>query len=119
MAQDLGKSYLPRLSFKKGEPGFIQIVGGLIAGTWQSYGAVVDVKLGRSPTEAIITWSRCPWPAFAKEFNVAMKEDLAGCNLVMATVVNMANAFMGTDLKVETMKAIPRSEGACVRRLYK
>ena len=119
MGQELGKSFLPRLSFKKGENAFVQNVAGLIAGAWQGYGAVVGVKEGATPSEAIITWTRCPWPAFAKDFNVPMKEDVGGCDLVLNIIVDMANAFMGTNLKIETQKAIPRGEGVCLRRLYK
>jgi hypothetical protein len=119
MGQDLGKSFLPRLGFKKGENGFVQNVAGLIAGAWQGYGALAGAREGAAPSEAIITWTRCPWPSFAKDFEVPMKEDVAGCDLALNIIVDMANAFMGTSLKIETLKAIPRGEGMCVRRLYK
>lgn len=119
MGNDLGKSFLPRLSFSKGEEAFINQVARLYAGAWQNYGAVVKVEKGGNPTEVRIKWERCPWPSFAKEFGVPMKEDVEGCDLCLQTILDMVNAFMGTTLKIETQKAIPRGEGVCLRRLYK
>jgi hypothetical protein len=119
MAHDLGKSYLPRLSFSKGEEAFLKQVAGLYVNTWQGYGAVVKVEKGSNPMEAFIKWERCPWPSFAKDFGAPLKEDVVGCDLVLQITLKMVNAFMGTNFKIETQKAIPRGEGVCLRRLYK
>lgn len=119
MGSDLGKSFLPRLSFSKGEEAFIKQVARLYAGAWQNYGAVVKVDDGSMPYEVFIKWERCPWPTFAKEFGVPMNEDVEGCDLCLQAILDLVNAFMGTNLKIETHKAIPRGEGVCLRRLYK
>jgi hypothetical protein len=119
MAEDLAKSYLPRLSFLKGEEAFLKQVAGLYASTWQAYGAVVKVAPGSNPMEVFIEWQRCPWPSIGADYGAPLKEDVKGCDLVLQTALDAINRFMGTNFKIETQKAIPRGEGVCVRRLYK
>lgn len=119
MAQNMGKGFLPRLNFKKGEQAFLNLVAGLYASTWQGFGAVAKVEPGSNPMEVFIKWERCPWPAIAKDYGAPLSEDVKGCDLVLQVTLDMVNAFMGTAFKIETQKAIPRGEGQCLRRLYK
>ncbi len=119
MAEDMGRGFLPRLNFKKGEEGFLNLVAGLYASAWQGFGAVVKIEPGKNPMEAFIKWERCPWSSFASDFDAPLSEDVKGCDLVLQKTLDMVNAFMGTNFKIETLKAIPRGEGQCLRRLYK
>ena len=119
MAKDTGKSYLPRMNLLKGEEGLLMSVARAYQGLWTTNGAVVKIEKGKTPGEIFIKWERCPWPTSAKEFGVSMKEDLLGCDRYLQTFLDEVNAFLGTNLKVETQKAIPSGDGVCLRRLYK
>lgn len=119
MAKDMGKGFLPRLSFSKGEEAFLKQVAGLYVNVWQGFGAIVKIEKGSNPMEAFIKWERCPWPSFAKDYGAPLSEDVKGCDLVLQTTLDLVNSFMNTNFKIETQKAIPRGEGVCLRRLYK
>jgi len=116
---DVSKNFFPMLNLRKGEEGLILDLGRALAGTGIANGAVVTVDKGETPLEAFIRWERCPWPTFAKRYGASMKEDLLGCDKFLQTIVAETNAFLGTDLKIETQKAIPSGDGVCLRRLYK
>ena len=116
---DVAKNFFPMLNLLKGEEGLILNLGRALAGTGIANGAVARVEKGEGPLEALIRWERCPWPTFAKRYGASMKEDLLGCDKFLQTIVAEVNAFLGTDLKIETQKAIPSGDGVCLRRLYK
>jgi hypothetical protein len=118
MAKETGKSYLPRMNLLKGEEGLLMSVARAFQGLWSTNGAVVEIEKGQNAGELLVKWTRCPWPTSAKEYGASMKEDLTGCDRYLQTFVDEVNAFLGTDLKVETQKAIPSGDGVCLRRIY-
>ncbi len=118
MAKETGKSYLPRMNLLKGEEGLLMSVARAFQGLWSTNGAVVEIEKGQNAGEVLVKWTRCPWPTSAKEHGASMKEDLTGCDRYLQTFVDEVNAFLGTDLKVETQKAIPSGDGVCLRRIY-
>jgi hypothetical protein len=118
MAKDTGKSYLPRMNLLKGEEGLLMSVARAYQGLWSTNGAVVEIEKGEKAGEVLVKWKRCPWPTSAKEFGASMKEDLSGCDRYLQTFLDEVNAFLGTNLKVETQKAIPSGDGVCLRRIY-
>ena len=118
LGKDTGKSYLPRMNLLKGEEGLLMSVARAFQGLWSTNGAVVEIEKGQNAGEVLVKWTRCPWPTSAKEYGASMKEDLTGCDRYLQTFVDEVNAFLGTDLKVETQKAIPSGDGVCLRRIY-
>jgi hypothetical protein len=118
MGKETGKSYLPRMNLLKGEEGLLMSVARAFQGLWSTNGAVVEIQKGESTGEVFVTWKRCPWPTSAKEYGASMKEDLTGCDRYLQTFLDEVNAFLGTDLKIETQKAIPSGDGVCLRRIY-
>ena len=118
MAKETGKSYLPRMNLLKGEEGLLMSVARAFQGLWSTNGAVVEIEKGQNAGEVLVKWTRCPWPTSAKEHGASMKEDRTGCDTYLQTFVDEVNAFLGTDLKVETQKAIPSGDGVCLRRIY-
>jgi hypothetical protein len=118
MGKDTGKSYLPRMNLLKGEEGLLMSVARAFQGLWSTNGAVVDIQKGDTASEVLVIWQRCPWPTSAKEHGASMKEDLTGCDHYLQAFIDEVNAFLGTDLKVETQKAIPSGDGVCLRRIY-
>lgn len=119
MGKDTGNSYLPRMNLLKGEEGLMMSVARAYQGLWTTNGAVVKIEKGESPHELFIKWERCPWPTAAKEHGASMKEDLLGCDRYLQAFLGQVNAFLGTNLQVETQKAIPSGDGVCLRRLFK
>ncbi len=119
MGTEIGKSLLPRLNWLKGEEAWLMSLARSLAGNWKTQGALVSVEKGENPFEVFIKWHRCPWPTYAKEYDVDMKEDVACCDCILETTLKDVNVFFNVDYKIETLKAIPRGEGVCLRRLYK
>lgn len=119
MGTELGKRFLPRLNWLKGEEAWLLALAKAYAAHWTSHGAVVKLEKGEGPFEALIKWERCPWPTFAKEYGVEMEEDVLCCDRVLQSALEDVNVFFNVDYRIETLKAIPRGEGVCLRRLYK
>jgi hypothetical protein len=116
---DIGKSFLPRLNWLKGEEAWLMNLARSISRTWSLQGAIVKVEAGENPTEVLIKWERCPWPTYAKQYGVDMEEDVLTCDRILETILKDVNIFFNVQYEIETLKAIPRGQGMCVRRLYK
>lgn len=116
---ELGKASLPRLNWLKGEEVWLRSLAGGIAAQWIMQGGVVRVDKGEKPFEMMIRWERCPWPSYAKEYGVKMEEDVVCCDRILQTLLIDVNVFFNVNYKIETLKAIPRGQGVCLRRLYK
>ncbi|MFO7459566.1 MAG: hypothetical protein R6X07_03010 [Desulfatiglandales bacterium] len=119
IGKELGKQSLPRLNWLKGEEAWLRSLAGGIAAQWIMQGAVVKVEKGEKPTEVFITWDRCPWPSYAKEYGVKMEEDVLCCDRILQSILPDVNVFFNVNYKIETLKAIPRGQGVCLRRLFK
>lgn len=114
--KDVAKSYFPRVRLDK--PNFVENIAKLFVNSWRNQGAVVKVEPGADENEVFIIWERCPWPTTAKNYGAPMAEDVAGCDLALQTTIADVGLFANRKLKIETLKAIPRGEGTCVRRLW-
>ena len=119
IGKELGKQSIPRLNWLKGEEVWLRSLAGGIAAQWIMQGAVVKVEKGEKSTEAFIKWERCPWPTFAKEYGVTMEEDVLCCDRILQSILPDVNVFFNVNYKIETLKAIPRGQGVCLRRLFK
>jgi len=116
---ELGHGFLPRLNWLKGEEGFLKGLCGNIIGEWKKQGALVEVKPGDKPFEAYLIWTRCPWPTYCNQYGVDMEEDVQNCDQILQSILVPVNKFFGVNYSIETLKAIPRGQGQCLRRLYK
>lgn len=119
MGSEFGKGLLPRLNWLKGEEAWLMSLAGAYAGNWSTQGALVKLEKGQNPFEVFIKWERCPWPTYAKEYDVEMEEDVLCCDKILQAALTDINVFFNVDYKIETLKAIPRGQGVCLRRLYK
>jgi hypothetical protein len=119
IGKELGKQSLPRLNWLKGEEAWLRSFAGGIAAQWIMQGAVVRVEKGEKPFEMFIKWERCPWPTYAKEYGVKMEEDVLCCDRILQNILPDVNLFFNVNYKIETLKAIPRGQGVCLRRLFK
>lgn len=116
---ELGKASLPRLNWLKGEEVWLRSLAGGIAMQWMTHGAIVKVEKGEKPSEIFIKWERCPWPTYAKEYGIKMEEDVLCCDRILQSILPDINTFFNVNYKIETLKAIPRGQGVCLRRLFK
>lgn len=119
MGVDLGKGFLPRLNWLKGEEAFIMNLGRQLAGIWANEGAIVSVEQGENPSEVLIRCTRDPWPTAAKEYGVPMEEVALTREKLFQTILLDVNIFFNIELRIEMLKAIPRGEGEWLFRLYK
>jgi hypothetical protein len=117
--KEIGKGFLPRLNWLKGEEAWLMNLANSYAGQWINHGAIVKVENGANPFEVFIKWERCPWPTFAKEYGVKMEEDILCCDRILQSILMDVNVFFNVNYRIETLRAIPRGEGMCLRRLYK
>lgn len=119
MGKDIGKSFLPRLNWLKGEDAFILNLGRAMAGVWLTEGGLAFAEKGEAPGEVFIRCTRCPWPTAAKEFGVPMEEVAVTRETLFKAILEDVNMFFNIDLGLEMLKAIPRGEGEYLIRLYK
>lgn len=113
---DTAKAYFPRTNLAK--PNWLQAMANNFVATWMMRGAKIRLEKGANDNEVLIIWDRCPFPTAAKQYGASMAEDLAGCDMGLKTTVAQLAAFTNKKLHIETLKAIPKGQGACVRRLW-
>ena len=116
--EEIGKATLPRLNWLKGEQAWHMSLAQAIAANWTAQGAVVSVGPGGSDSELLVKWTRCPWPSYAKDYGAKMEDDVRCCDRILETILRDVNLFFNVSYKIETLKAIPRGQGMCLRRLY-
>ena len=119
MGKDIGKGFLPRLNWLKGEDAFMLNLGRSLAGLWNTEGGLATAEPGENPGEVFIKCTRCPWPTAAKEFGVPMEEVALSRERLFQTILEDVNVFFNINLNIEMLKAIPRGEGIYLFRLYK
>lgn len=117
--KDIGKSFLPRMNWLKGEEGFMMILARALAGLWITDGGLATVEKGEIPGEILIKCTRDPWPSWAKEFGVPMEEVALCRERMYQSILEDVSVFMNIPLKIEMQKAIPRGQGETVMRLCK
>ncbi len=117
--KDIGKSFLPRMNWLKGEEGFMMILGKALAGLWITDGGLATAEKGENPGEIFIKCTRDPWPTWDKEFGVSMEEVALCRERMYQSVLEDVSMFMNIPLKIELEKAISRGQGETVMRLYK
>ena len=119
MGKDIGKNFLPRLNWLKGEETFMMNLGRALAGIWVMEGGTAMADKGENSGEVFIRCTRCPWPTAAKEFGVPMEEVALTRERLFQAILEDVNVFFNINLKIEMLKAIPRGEGEYLLKLYK
>ncbi|MEM2870765.1 MAG: hypothetical protein QW379_10200 [Thermoplasmata archaeon] len=115
VGHDTAKAYVTSLDLSK--PTFLEDIGRLIVQSSTMMGESARLRRGGGPNEVFVEWDRCPWPEFARRYGATMEEDVLGCDRWFQTVIKDINDIFGTDVKLETLSAIPRGDRTCTRRL--
>jgi len=119
MGKDMGKDFLPRLNWLKGEEGFMMNLGRSLAGLWITEGGIAFAEKGENPGEIFVKCKRCPWPTAAKQYGVPMEEVALTRERLFQTMIEDVSFFLNIKVKIEMLKAIPRGQGEWLFRLYK
>jgi hypothetical protein len=117
--QEIGKAFLPRLNWLKGEEFFLMSLGRSLAGIWGTEGGIAAAEKGTTAGEVMIRCTRDPWPSWAKEYGVPMEEVALCRERMFQAILEDVSVFFSIPLKIELLKAIPRGQGETVMRLYK
>jgi hypothetical protein len=117
--KEVGKSFLPRLNWLKGEEAFLLALGRQLADIWVTEGGLATAEKGVKAGEVVIRCTRDPWPSWAKEYGVPMEEVALCRERMFQAILEDVSVFFNVPLKVEQQKAIPRGQGETVMRLYK
>jgi hypothetical protein len=116
VGHDTAKAYFGMLD--KSRSTFVEDIGKCIVFSSTVMGEDAVIEKGQDSTEVYVRWDQCPWPEFARRYKVSMEEDVAGCDKWFQTVISDINELFNTNVKLETLKAIPRGDGVCLRRLW-
>jgi hypothetical protein len=117
--KEMGKGFLPRLNWLKGEEAFLMSLGRSLADIWRTEGGIAAAEQGPNPGEVMIRCTRDPWPSWAKEYGVPMEEVALCRERMFKSILEDVSIFFNVPLEIELIKAIPRGQGETVMRLYK
>jgi hypothetical protein len=117
--KEIGKSFLPRLNWLKGEEVFLMNLGRSLADIWNNEGGSAVVEKGAGAGEVTIRCTRDPWPSWAKEYGVPMEEVAVCRERMYQSILHDVSVFFNIPLKIEMLKAIARGQGETVMRLYR
>ena len=115
VGHDTAKAYFGMLDVSK--PSFLEDIAKCIVMSSTMMGENAKIVKSENENEVFVQWDRCPWPEFARRYDVPMEEDVLGCDKWFQTVIEDINQLFNTKVKLETTKAIPRGDGCCVRRI--
>lgn len=115
VGHDTAKAYFNMLD--KSKPSFVEDIGKCIVQSSTMMGEDAKILEDKKEGEIYVQWDRCPWPEFARRYGAPMEEDVLGCDMWFQTVIKDINALFNTNVKLETLKAIPRGDGVCLRRI--
>jgi hypothetical protein len=115
VGHDTAKAYFNVLDVSKDT--YIKDIAQAIVNSSTMMGEDAKLVPGENENEIYVQWDRCPWPEFARRYGAPMEEDVAGCDMWFQTVIADINELFNTNVKLETLKAIPRGERVCLRRI--
>ncbi len=115
VGHDTAKAYFNMLD--KSKPGFIRDIGKAIVNSSTMMGEDAKIVNGENENEIYVQWDRCPWPEFARRYGAPMEEDVLGCDKWFTTVISDINELFNTNVRLETLKAIPYGDKVCLRRI--
>lgn len=108
------KSYARRIDRTK--PLAVQVAS-CIAWSSRSMGEDASVETSEGKDEAFVRHTSCPWLRWHQRLDL-LKEDRPGCDSWFHSTVDGISAALGTDVRVETLEAMPDGDPCCLRRIW-
>jgi len=115
VGHDTAEAYFQMLDISR--PSFLEDLAGCIVGSSLMMGESARVVKSEKEGEVFVEWTRCPWPEYARRYGASMEEDVLGCDKWFQTTIEDVNKLFNVKVTLETLKAIPRGDGVCLRRL--
>ncbi|MEE9224074.1 MAG: hypothetical protein V3U51_04935 [Thermoplasmata archaeon] len=114
VGHDTAKNYLKHLDPEKPLPE--QIAKNFVFSS-QAMGEDAEFVEGKDEKEAFAQHVGCPWFEWHQRLD-KLDQDQAGCDKWLETFVDDINKELGTNLKWETVKSIPKGDEVCLRRFW-
>jgi len=113
-AHDTGKAYLKMLDKEASLP--MQIAESIVKSSI-TMGEDAKIIKGENDDEYFVKHEACPWFDWHKRLGL-LPEDRPGCDMWYFKTVEYMNQALGTDVKIETTKALPDGDDCCMRRIW-
>ncbi len=86
---------------------------------WSSRCMGEDARLvdGEKPGECFVKHEACPWHRW-HESQGLLQEDRPGCDRWFQATIRTINEKLGTQLRFETLSALPEGGDCCLRRIW-
>jgi len=110
--EETSRAYLKRIDPTK--PLAPQVANSI---AWSSQCMGEEVVVEEDGNEASVRHEDCPWFHWHKRLDL-LAEDRPGCDRWFGTVVEDINAKFGTNLRFETLEALPEGGSSCLRRFW-
>ncbi|MFH1421642.1 MAG: hypothetical protein ABIH42_02870, partial [Planctomycetota bacterium] len=113
-ARDTAKGYIRKIDTKK--PLAPQIAEAMV---YDSITMGEDAKLlpGKNDKESFVHHDGCPWFDWHARLKL-LEEDQPGCDAWFFTTIDLVNKKLGTNIKIETVKSLPKGDSCCLRRVW-
>jgi 2,4-dienoyl-CoA reductase (NADPH2) len=113
-ARETAKGYLKRIDPSKPLPKQIakeMVSSSIIMGE--------DAKLvvGKDEDEAFVHHDSCPWYEWHTRLHI-LEEDQPGCDTWFFKTIEYINQKLGKNVKIETLKSLPKGDACCLRRIW-
>ncbi|MBI4568049.1 MAG: hypothetical protein HY719_06590 [Planctomycetes bacterium] len=112
--RDTAGAYLKRVD--RAKPLAAQIAAS-IAWSSRCMGEEARAEPGRDAGEAFVRHRACPWLEWHRAQGL-LEEDQPGCDRWFQSVVAEINRALGTEVRVETLEALPSGGSCCLRRFW-
>jgi 2,4-dienoyl-CoA reductase (NADPH2) len=113
-ARDTAKGYLRRIDPSKPLPA--QIAREMVSSS-VIMGEDAKLIIGKDENEAYVHHDGCPWYDWHLRLHL-VEEDEPGCSAWFYKTVEYINQKLGTNVKIETIKALPKGDICCLRRIW-
>ena len=112
--EQTGQAYLRRIDREL--PLAPQIAEGIC---WSSecMGEDAEVAPGASDREAFVVHSACPWQKWHEQQGL-VAEDRPGCDEWFRATIDTINRALGSNVRFETVEALPEGGRSCRRRIW-
>ena len=73
---------------------------------------------GAAPGECLVKHEACPWHRWHADRDL-LAEDRPGCDRWFEATLRTINGELGTNLRFETLSALPDGDDCCLRRIWR
>jgi hypothetical protein len=113
-ARDTGRAYVKMINQNNSIPE--QIAESIVKSSI-TMGEDAKIIKGEQDVEYFVRHDACPWFEWHNRLGL-LPEDRPGCDMWYFKTVEYINEKLGTNVKIETTKALPDGDDCCLRRIW-